>query len=89
MKMLIERAFLYSGNDKSNFVALTAYKRSVLLWRTRHDYMRTDIDVGGNRMAKTTTGCAIAFSQPSCRTVETRRPGPDWLTTTFEMKRSL
>jgi len=50
---------------------------------------KTDIDVGGDRMAMKKAGCAVVFSQPSCRTVETRRPGPGWLTTTFGMEDSL
>lgn len=55
------------------------------IWRLQ----KTDIDVGRDGMAMKRVGCAVVFSQPSCRTVETRRPGPEWLTTTFETRESL
>jgi hypothetical protein len=88
MKMLIERAFLYSGKDKSRFVALTAYRNVSLTMVDMAQLRKTDIDVGRDLMAAKRGGCAIVFSQPSCRTIATRRPGPGWRMT-FERKDSL
>ena len=89
MKMLIERAFIYSAKDKSRFVALTAYRMSVLTMGGRMAQLReTDIDVGRDLMATKRGGCVVVFSQPSCRTVETRRPGLEWRRT-FGMRESL
>jgi hypothetical protein len=49
---------------------------------------KTDIDVGRDLMAAKRGGCAIVFSQPSCRTIATRRPGPGWRMT-FGTRNSL